>query len=125
MTIERCHITFENFWGEDLNKVRIIHDISDLHSPVQGMYLYNVKNLSTTPDALSFFYRVEDPHHWIVEFVTQSGKHWRSSVNFTCQIKPEDNHQVILGINGESKRLYAAFPASSSCSTELFVVWWI
>ena len=47
------------------------------------------------------------------------GQTWVSEYDFSCQIKPEDNHTVIIRVNGDSKRMYVSFPNSNSCSTAL------
>lgn len=122
MTIERCHITFENYWGEELKNVLILTEELGFLTPTKEMYLYNVKDKQVIPDAVSFYYRVGGKHSWIVYFVTQDDQKWRSKPSFSCQITPEDNHHITLGINGESKRLYAAFPSSKSCATDLYKI---
>ncbi|HHR6130760.1 TPA: hypothetical protein ACS72K_004108 [Providencia alcalifaciens] len=120
MAIERCSITFENFWGEELEKILILTEEKGMNPPTKEMYLYNIKDKQVIINATSFYYRTQGPNYWVVYFTTASGQKWRSNYDFRCNIKPEDNHQITLGINGDSQRLYAAFPSSSSCSTEIF-----
>lgn len=123
-----CNVTFENFWGEELKTVTIYCSDNSINLKPKENNIYflrsisHIKDKEIVSDGLTFDYNPDKKTFWRVQFTTLYDQFWISIHDFTCAIKPEDNHRIILGVNGESKRLYAAFPASSSCSTELFVV---
>ncbi|HEQ1858946.1 TPA: hypothetical protein VEO38_003807 [Providencia alcalifaciens] len=120
-----CHLSFENFWGEELKYVTISCSESPFNiKPEEKNLIFlstisHVKDKQTASDDLSFYYNPGQKTYWRVQFSTLYDQSWISSHDFSCTIKPEDNHNITLGVNGESKRLYAAFPASSSCSTSI------
>lgn len=105
--------------GEDLESVLILTDEITSNIPTKQMYLYDVKDKQIIPEATSFYYRVEGPNYWVVHFITKSGEKLRSAIGFSCSIKPEDHHKVILRLNGESKRLFTNFASGRSCSTDI------
>lgn len=130
MSYREFTLTFENYWGEDL----ILVEINFLEPP--SPYGVSKTNYSDYGEALirhvsngqhitldeKFPYYLDQSHYWRISFITKYGQTWASDFGFTCQIKPEDNDTVIIGINGDSKRMYVAFPESSTCSTSLHLI---
>ncbi|MGL4675297.1 hypothetical protein J6836_00145 [Providencia sp. R33] len=106
-------VTFENHFGEDLIEVmlfrnlefHIIHDIKDKEEKIDIATFYAIEG--------------EKDENWYVQFLTASGEYWRSASFIDCSTTKEDDYKIILGVNGESKRVYAAFSSSSSCSAAL------
>lgn len=123
--MDTLYITFENFWGEELRFVNIFHS----HIPLDIIPLGNeegpwtkirhIQDKEIQTDVIDELYFPEKTSYWRIKFVTMYGQLWWCDGKFSCNIKPEDNHRITLGVNGESKRLYAAFPVSSPCSTSL------
>ncbi|HHR6080017.1 TPA: hypothetical protein ACS7ZY_002402 [Providencia alcalifaciens] len=121
MSLEHCNLTFENFWGEELKRVLITTDPFFMPRPTFLIILDDIKDKSVNQNAARFIYESNEVHYWLVSFLDSSGTIWTSQPAFKCQITKEDNHSVTLGLNGESKHLYAAFPSSSSCSTDVYI----
>lgn len=122
---ETCYVTFENFWGEDLRFVSIFYSnkpfvmIPQYDEKGDWTKIKHIQDKEIQTDILDFVYDPKEKNYWRIKFATMYGQLWWSDGDFSCSIKPEDNHRIILGVNGDSKRFYAAFPASSPCSTSL------
>ncbi|MEY0975885.1 hypothetical protein AB7196_08020 [Providencia rettgeri] len=127
-TPERYYLglaTFENFWGEDLSSVVIEHYVNNLSNSRTKKYpssqtLSKIANKAVMKDIFAFKYElgINDSYdYWVVEITTKSGKKYRTKSSFYCSITFEDKGKVVLGVNGDFKRLYVHFPSSSDCST--------
>ncbi|MEQ5754871.1 MULTISPECIES: hypothetical protein [unclassified Providencia] len=121
------NLTFENYWGEHLIQVGIdmdpdpnpYHPSKTYFQDNGNISIRHIDNKQHITLKEQFYYSLEDTHYWRIFFITKYGQTWISEYGFSCQIKPEDNHTVIIGVNGDSKRMYVSFPNSSSCSTAL------
>lgn len=120
---------FENYWGENLDSVEIIHFISGIgtgseHYKARGV-LVNVADKTKINNVLSFSHTNGSfglYDYWRIRFTTESGETYKSKDKFYCSFSESDNHRVILGVNGDARTLYVAFPSSSGCSTKLKLV---
>ncbi|WP_323085551.1 hypothetical protein [Providencia alcalifaciens] len=113
--------TFENFWGEELKSVFLRH--TSLRT--SEITLTHIADKQIIPDALEFIYQrgIGKPSdYWDVRIETASGRKYQSTHRFSCSIYDEDAGRVILGVNGESERLYVSYPASGDCSTGMNVI---
>ncbi|EOV8087008.1 hypothetical protein AB7W75_08025 [Providencia huaxiensis] len=120
---------FENYWGERLVSVEIIHFLSGILNRKEQ---YSVsKTIVDIADKTKVYHALSFPHlngiaenydYWRVKMTTESGKTYKSQNRFYCSLSESDNNKVILGVNGEAKTLYVAFPSSSGCSTPLVLV---
>ncbi|HEQ1858948.1 TPA: hypothetical protein VEO38_003805 [Providencia alcalifaciens] len=134
MSLATCYITFENFWGEELRYATITHtdstypdeydfkqqyDIKQQYGGNDTETLYHIEDKKILTDAIKFKYVPNLKDYWNITITTMYGQIWFTESRLPCSIKPEDNHRVIIGVNGQSKRMYVAFPASSTCSTAL------
>lgn len=120
---------FENYWGEELTKVDLVHYVSGIVNTTK--IFMTSKTLQNVPDKASLkkeftiqFQRnsVESYDYWEVTIHTKSGKIYRTKDRFYCSIAFYDSENVILGVNGDAKTLYVAFSSSSGCSTKLLEV---
>ncbi|MEX5890466.1 hypothetical protein AB6H11_07565 [Providencia vermicola] len=118
---------FENFWGEELSEVVIRHHVES-HAIYNNSRLLTEKVYHDIPDKTIlknvFYFLCEigidnSYDYWYVKIKTKSGKVYKTKTNFYCSIRESDHGKVILGVNGESRRLYLDFPSSSNCSTAL------
>ena len=125
MSLATCYITFENFWGEELRHVTISHsdstyaDMKHEYSESDTETIHHIENKQILTDIIKIPYIPNLKDYWNITITTMYGQTWFNEGKLSCSIKPEDNHRIIIGVNGQSKRMYAAFPASSSCSTAL------
>ncbi|WP_369427451.1 hypothetical protein [Providencia sp. PROV236] len=117
---------FENYWGEELIEVEFTHFVSGLidQSEVYGTskIIHNVPDKTKITDAFVFRYAVgpwDRYDYWTIKIHTKSGKMYQSKRRFYCSLGEQDDGRVILGVNGDAKTFYVAFPVSSGCNTEL------
>lgn len=117
---------FENYWGEELVTVEFTHFVSGLidQAEVYGTkkIIVNVPDKTKITDAFIFRYSVgawDSYDYWIIKIQTKSGKTYQSKRRFYCSLDEQDNGRAILGVNGDAKTFYVAFPVSSGCSTKL------
>ncbi|WP_265694429.1 hypothetical protein [Providencia rustigianii] len=120
--------TIENFFGEELKYIYVLHYVSGLTHKgserrlIDEKFFSNLPNKSISENIFSFKYELGLPNsfdYWFIKLETISGKTYATKKNFYCSIKEEDRGKVILGVNGEAKTLYVAFSSSSGCSTKL------
>ncbi|HEQ1857422.1 TPA: hypothetical protein VEO38_000929 [Providencia alcalifaciens] len=84
-----------------------------------------VRHGTIIEDAMEFIYQrgIGKPSdHWIVDFTTIDNLRYRSAVDYSCDINITDaldEGKVILGVNGESSRLYTVLADDSKCSTSI------
>lgn len=105
-------VTFENYFGEDLIEAMLFRN-TFFHT------IYNIKDKEERADVVTFYAIEGERDSWGIQFITASGQYWRSTSSINCDVKEADNNKIIIGINGESKRIYAAFSSSSPCSAAL------
>ncbi|EPL9570596.1 hypothetical protein MMK73_002680 [Providencia rettgeri] len=99
-------VTFENYFGEDLLEVMLFRKMAS-HT------IYDIKDKEKKIDIATFYAIEGEDENWHVQLLTASGEYWRSASLIECRTKKEDGYKIILGVNGESKRVYAAFSSSS------------
>ncbi len=122
LTIRNGVLSFENYFGETLSYVEIYHT-KRMYSAMPQVRLYNIPNETKVANIFNFKYQLgwgALVEFWKIAFLTASGQQYRSKEDFTCAIRAEDDGHVIIGVNGESKRMYVSFSSSSSCSTGLY-----
>lgn len=118
-------LDFENYWGKKLAKVKVVHYISNKYdtsylSPVYQEF-ENVNDKSAIRNAMNFSYELGNDgalDYWMIRFTTENNETYYSSSSLRCSVRAEDNGKVILGINGESERMYVSM-ASGNCSVGL------
>lgn len=117
------HLTFENFWGQNLKKVILTHSLGPAVTLLDDKKeLGAVEDKEILTDILGFKYLIgTTTDYWHIAFWTQTGSIYESSLGFSCNITASDHGKVTLGINGESQRMYVSFPSSSTCSTAIHV----
>lgn len=118
-------LDFENYWGEQLSEVRISHYTSSLFDGPENYKAFatleDVKDKSKISDAMSFSYALNDSgslDFWSIRLTTESGKVYITAASLRCSIEASDNGKVILGVNGDSKKMYVAM-VSGDCSINL------
>lgn len=113
--------TFENFWGKNIKKISLGHTAMLFGVGMINEYiLEDIPNKGIVKDCFGFkYYLGVGSDMWHIEFWTEDGEYYKSSYNFYCNLTASDNGKVIMGINGESKRLYLDFPSSANCSTQI------
>lgn len=129
MGAEYGYCDFENYWGEELTRVDLVHYVSGLIDKTK--LFMTSKTLLNVPDKTSLkkelaiqFQRnsIESYDFWEVTIHTKSGKVYRTKDRFYCSIAYFDSENVILGVNGDARTLYVSFSSSSGCSTKLIEV---
>lgn len=118
-------LDFENYWGEKLIKVEITHYISSFFNDLKSSLVHKIRedidDKTKFDNFMSFSYSLGDAgnlDYWIITFVTESMKIYSTKGGKRCSITSEDEGKVILGVNGESEKMYISM-ASGSCSTRL------
>ncbi|HHR5900419.1 TPA: hypothetical protein ACS7XC_001318 [Providencia alcalifaciens] len=128
ITIYQGDISFENYWGESLKMIYIEHHLADIHNSLgskrllRNRFYHDIPDKTKIDNVMWFSYELdtmESYNHWYVYIITENGKRYRSKSNFYCSITRADEGKVILGVNGESERLYVHYPASSGCSVKM------
>lgn len=116
------YLTFENFWGEDLERVILTHSLGRYADLLKDKKEFGpVADKEILKDIFGFNYIVgRTTDYWNIKFWTQRGSAYQSTLGFSCDITENDHGRVTLGINGESERMYIAFPSSSNCSTAIY-----
>ncbi|MEY0233450.1 hypothetical protein [Providencia manganoxydans] len=119
------NLDFENYWGEKLFSVEIIHYLSDIINVAEIYSMYKkimyVDDKTKVTDAMRFKYSLGDLgylDYWKIKIITDNNEVYSSNGSVRCSIRPEDNGKVIMGVNGESKRMYISM-VSGSCSISL------
>lgn len=117
---------FENYWNEDLYMVVMVHympDILDSYPTTRSLIkLNNVAKGAVIHNAMSFSYSLGEGYlldYWKLNIITESGEFYSSDGSLRCSIRDNDNHKVILGVNGESNSFYIHMSDSGSCSRKL------
>ncbi|MEQ4692951.1 MULTISPECIES: hypothetical protein [Providencia] len=110
-------LTIENFWNEDIKEMKYVCYQDTL--PISSEIFYNIKQKQIIPNAHLFSLYTETNSFWKIKFTTVSGAHWFTPNRLKCDDFKEDNSQVTIGINGDAKTMYVAFPSSKSCSIQL------
>lgn len=110
-------VTVENFWNENIKRLELIINTSDIYST--DKLFYNIKDKQILKDAYNFVFFYGKQISWKVAFETESGEVWGNSIFLPCNFTTSDNGKATIGVNGGSKRMYVAFPSSSSCSIAL------
>lgn len=120
---------FENYWGEKLVVVDIIHYMSNIFDVDQNnndiVRLFDVNDKTKIFNTMIFIYglgSVDLLDYWKVKIITESGKVYSSRSGLRCSIKNEDRGNVILGVNGNAKRMYISMTDSGSCSKPLWEI---
>ncbi len=120
---------FENYWGEELIKVQLVHYVSGLIDTnkylMTSTRLDNVPNNTSLKKVFTVTYqknKLDRYDFWEVLIHTQTGKTYRTKDRFRCSIAFYDSENIILGVNGDAQTLYVAFSSSSGCSTKLIEV---
>ncbi|MEQ4675942.1 hypothetical protein ABN063_15365 [Providencia vermicola] len=117
MVAPLASVTIENFWNEDIKELNLQIDTSDIFLTFKDFF--NIKDKQIIKDAYRFVFFYEKNVSWKVTFITESGEIWSSNKFLSCNFSSSDNGEATVGINGDSKRMYVAFPSSSSCSIGL------
>lgn len=118
-------LAFENFWGVTMRSLIITH--SSIRTSV-AEFQY-VRHGTIIEDALEFIYQrgIGKPSdYWTVDFTTIDNLRYRSELGYRCDINitdAPDEGKVILGVNGESSRLYTVLADDSKCATDISRVW--
>lgn len=118
-------VTLENFWGEPLKLMKLTH----LSLRTSTVELKDVPQGAIIKDAMAFIYQrgLGKPlDYWILDIVTQENTRYRSEPLYDCSLyateSPTEGH-VIVGVNGESKRIYTALDSGERCSDRMNQVW--
>ncbi|MEQ4690460.1 MULTISPECIES: hypothetical protein [Providencia] len=118
-------LDFENYWGEKLIYVEIYHYMSNIFNGNRLLTSFkkttDVEDKTTVVGALQFSYVLGDLEYldyWGIKFITASNEIYSSDDGGRCSIRAEDGGKVILGVNGESKRMYISM-LSGVCSYSL------
>ena len=110
-------VTVENYWNENIKELELVINTSDF---MKTYKVFNdIKDKQVLKDAYSFVFSYGKQISWRVTFITESGETWGNGSFLPCNFATSDNGKAIIGVNGDSKRLYVAFPSSSSCSMAL------
>lgn len=127
VTIQGGILDFENYWGEKLASVTITHYVNDIIN-ISGKEKYtsinhivNIYDKATVSNALRFDYALGNAFlldFWEVRIETESNEVYSTEIGLRCSIEDKDNGKVILGVNGESKKMYVSM-ASGNCSAYL------
>ncbi|ENR5392772.1 hypothetical protein PWM41_002524 [Providencia rettgeri] len=110
-------VTVENYWNENIKEFKLVINTSNFTNTYK--VFNNIKDKQVLKDAYSFVFFYEKQISWQVTFITESGETWGNDSFLPYNFATSDNGKAIIGINGDSKRLYVAFPSSSSCSMAL------
>lgn len=120
---------FENYWGEELVEVQLVHYVSGFIDTnkylMTSKRLENVANNTSLKKAFTVTYQknnIDRYDFWEVVIRTLTGKIYRTKDRFRCSIAFYDSENIILGVNGDAQTLYVAFSSSSGCSTKLIEV---
>ncbi|ATG16935.1 hypothetical protein GKR56_12660 [Providencia alcalifaciens] len=118
-------VTLENFWGEPLKLMKLTH----LSLRTSTVELKDVPQGAIIKNAMEFIYQrgIGKPRdYWILDIVTQDNTRYRSEPMYDCSIDetgtPTEGH-VIVGVNGESKRIYTVLDSGDRCSDSMNQVW--
>lgn len=113
------YATFENFWGKDIKNVTLTHSADvPWGSMKDWQHIEHVPNKGILENCFGFKYYIGvGSDIWHIKFWTYDREVYECKHDFSCNITSGDGGRVILGINGESRKLYAHFSSSSDCST--------
>lgn len=114
-------ITLENYWGEKLKRILLIHTGFDTTS----REFFDVENATVIPNAMYGKYKLgygSPKDYWFMVIETLNGSIYRTRDDFYCSVRSEDKGRVTVGINGDAKTMYVHFPASGDCSTSLKLI---
>ncbi|MEY1522120.1 hypothetical protein, partial [Providencia manganoxydans] len=109
-------VTLENFWNSDLKSFSITHTHDKILHLGTSHTEYDIKDKQIIHNAYTLIYTPQYDDYWNVTITTANGDIWHNTSRLKCNIKKEDNGNVIIGVNGDSQRMYVAFPFSSTCS---------
>ncbi|CAG9423276.1 hypothetical protein [Providencia alcalifaciens] len=115
--------SIENYWGTKVSTIYITHKSSGSEK-TEGS-VNDIEHGEKVDYQFYFYYRLglfSPLDYWKVMVHTMDGKIYSTNGYFTCSIKDEDNGKAIIGINGEAKTAYVAFPKSGSCSEKLIQI---
>lgn len=56
--------------------------------------------------------------YWMITITTEDNEIYSTNGSHRCSIEEKDNGKVILGVNGDSKKMYISM-VSGSCSSSL------
>lgn len=115
------YATFENFWGKDIKNVTLTH-FADVfwNNTLDKLHIEHVPDKGILENCFGFKYYIgAGSDIWHIKFLTYDGEVYECKKNFSCNITSGDGGRVILGINGESRKLYVDFPSSSDCSSNI------
>lgn len=113
-------VSVENYWGTAVDTIYVTHKSDGSYSS-EG-HTKRIEHGERKDNVLHFYYRLglfSPLDYWKVTIHTTDNKIYSTDTYFSCSIAEEDNGRVIIGINGEAKTAYVAFPKSGSCSERL------
>ncbi|HHR6078183.1 TPA: hypothetical protein ACS7ZY_000506 [Providencia alcalifaciens] len=124
------YMTFENFFGEEIEYVYIFYYQSNFtgtsrRQHFKEKFISAIPNQKVLEDIFPFRYELntESSHcFWQVNLRTISGRNYETDGSFRCSIKQGDGGKVIMGVNGDSQSIYMNFSQSSDCSSHLFLL---
>lgn len=118
-------LDFENYWGKKLVSVEIIHYLSSIFDSGKFYSVYkkinNIEDKTVVPNAMGFRYSLGDfgyLDYWMITITTEDNEIYSTNGSHRCSIEEKDNGKVILGVNGDSKRMYISM-TSGNCSSSL------
>lgn len=113
-------LTIENFFNMRITEITC----TCYHDNMRAYYntFYDIADKKIIPNADLFILYRDKPTSWSVNFKTERNELWASKKVLTCDYFSEDDGNVTIGVNGDSKKMYVAFPSLKSCSVDLIKI---
>ena len=118
MVAPLASVTIENFWNEKIKELTLeCKTDADKYTEKE---FYQIENKQILLDIYKFVFFYDKEVSWHVTFTTEKGKTWSTNIFLPAQFTEADNGKVTVGVNGDSKQMYVAFPKSGTYTAKLY-----
>lgn len=118
MVAPLASVTIENFWNEGIKEFILGYRTDDFFGVEKKFYHLDDKQI--LPDAYKFVLSYDNVISWHVMLTTEQGETWSTNTFLPGHFTVADNGKVTIGVNGNSKQVYVAFPKSGTYAAKLY-----